>query len=64
MKNFNCVSDAYDNDASNIYTLESFLEMCQDCFGQQPELNRDYDKNGVEFYRDQTRQRVLQAVNE
>jgi hypothetical protein len=36
---FNCVNDQYDPGIdTEPYTLEEFLAMCQECFGEEPDL--------------------------
>ena len=37
---YKCVDDRYDSNASNVYTLDEFLDMCRHCFeaDEVPEL--------------------------
>jgi len=62
MKTYHCVCGTYDADETNEYTLDEFLFMCHECFGQQPELSRDWDNHGTEYYRDERGRLVLQSA--
>ena len=42
---YDCISDRYDPNPAEPYTLRDFLDMCRECFGAAPELHEDGDGN-------------------
>ena len=40
---YRCISDCYDSDSGNTYTLTEFVQMCRECFGDAPVLAERWD---------------------
>lgn len=38
---YDCISDRYDANPVEPYTIRDFLDMCRACFGEAPELHED-----------------------
>jgi ATP-dependent Zn protease len=57
-----CDNDGYCHDVEDFDSVEQFLAMCQDCFGEQPELRPGRDRDGCNVWRNEYDEIVLYEV--
>jgi hypothetical protein len=61
---YQCSNDRYCSDLETFASVEEFLTMCTECFGEQPDLRPGTERDGTDVWLDECDEVALREIHQ